>query len=160
MIPLDLTHTVLATTAVRDALLLGKDGHNTTFRTMLHDLMMYFADTYTRVFNMTEGPPVHDPVAVAAVIPALSEAFEWEEGHVQVVLHGEELGRTILHKIGKDLAINRHHGEHRMATDEEKGVSSKVVVRVGKKTDVNVFWSRMMAAITKADEASPLKTRN
>ena len=35
---------------------------------MFHDLLVYFAHTYADVFGILEGPPLHDPVAVAVVL--------------------------------------------------------------------------------------------
>ncbi len=73
VIPLDLTHQVLATTDVRDLLLYGEDGEKTgrgktTLRQMLLDLLMYFAKTYAHVYGITAGPPMHDPLAVAVAL--------------------------------------------------------------------------------------------
>ncbi|KAK3329714.1 Inosine/uridine-preferring nucleoside hydrolase domain-containing protein [Apodospora peruviana] len=74
LIPLDVTHLVLTTQEVRDLLLYGADGGKkegegkTTLRVMLVELLMFFAKTYSDVFGITEGPPLHDPIAVAAVL--------------------------------------------------------------------------------------------
>jgi uridine nucleosidase len=51
LIPLDVTHLVLATTQIQDLLLYGKDGEKTgkgktTLRAMLVELLMFFAKTY------------------------------------------------------------------------------------------------------------------
>ena len=39
----------------------------------MHDLLLFFADTYKRVFSF-DDPPLHDPVAVAYV--AAPELFK------------------------------------------------------------------------------------
>jgi uridine nucleosidase len=54
MVPLDLSHQVLATPEVRNLLLYGRDGPKTgpgksTLRTMLVELLYYFAQTYAYV---------------------------------------------------------------------------------------------------------------
>ena len=54
MVPLDLSHQVLATTDVRDLLLYGKGDEKvgkgkTTLRTMLVELLYFFAKTYSYV---------------------------------------------------------------------------------------------------------------
>ncbi|KAK3383837.1 Inosine/uridine-preferring nucleoside hydrolase domain-containing protein [Lasiosphaeria ovina] len=78
LITLDLSHQVLTTREVRDLILYGPGhGHDgqpetgpgkTTLRTMLVELLMFFAKTYSDVFGITEGPPLHDPLAVAAIL--------------------------------------------------------------------------------------------
>lgn len=88
--PLDLTHTVLVTSSVRKTL----TSTPSTFRTMLCELLMFFADTYVKVFNMTEGPPLHDPVAVAALMDeSFRMEFEFEETVVKIICNGE-IGRA------------------------------------------------------------------
>lgn len=80
MIPLDVTHLVLATGEVQQRLLHGGGGPveseakgRTTLRVMLVELLNFFAETYRTVFGITEGPPLHDPVAVAVVLQSLPE---------------------------------------------------------------------------------------
>ena len=65
MIGLNVTHRALATTEI----IAEFRGLDTRLGTVCADLMTYFASTYRRVFAF-EHPPVHDPVAVAAVIDA------------------------------------------------------------------------------------------
>ncbi|KAI9837954.1 MAG: hypothetical protein M1819_006108 [Sarea resinae] len=106
LIPLDVTHQVLATKDVQDLLLYGPgptrapttapstatstttttttatatattptptsatEKAPSTLRRLLHDLLTFFSATYADVFGLTAGPPLHDPLAVAAIIPA------------------------------------------------------------------------------------------
>ncbi|KAF3931113.1 hypothetical protein ABW20_dc0107880 [Dactylellina cionopaga] len=150
--PLDLTHTVLATNTVREALMTA----NTPFRTMLHDLLMYFAATYARVFNMNAGPPLHDPLAIAALMPeSFGMGFEWEEGSIDVVLHGEEIGRTILKRPEEMINANAHGGTQLLVDDGGSKVLG-VRVKVGRKVNVERFWEVIMAVVDKADAVSPL----
>ncbi|EWC48522.1 hypothetical protein DRE_07717 [Drechslerella stenobrocha 248] len=151
--PLDLTHTVLATAAVRSTLLTPTP---TLFRTMLHDLLMFFAGTYARVFGMTTGPPLHDPVAVAALLyedgsdPALG--FEWEECSIEIILQGEQLGKTVMWPVGA-APDNAHDGKK--VIGEVVGESG-VRVKVGKKVNADEFWRVMLAAVDVSDGVSPL----
>jgi uridine nucleosidase len=61
LIPLDVTHQVLATPTVQDLLLYGpsrKEAESpSTLRVMLLELMKFFEQTYADVFGITEGPP-------------------------------------------------------------------------------------------------------
>lgn len=63
------THTVLVTPEVQARI--GGDGSATAavtpFRAAVQQLLMFFADTYRKVFKF-EHPPLHDPCAVAFVI--------------------------------------------------------------------------------------------
>lgn len=59
MIPLEVTHTALATPAVLQRIL----GRGTPFLQLMHKLLMFFAHTYKEVFDF-EHPPLHDPLAV------------------------------------------------------------------------------------------------
>ncbi|KAK0656631.1 Inosine/uridine-preferring nucleoside hydrolase domain-containing protein [Cercophora newfieldiana] len=79
LIPLDLSHQVLATEEVRSLLLYGPNGSATIskpkskLRVMLVELLMFFAKTYADVFGITAGPPLHDPLAVAAILSDISD---------------------------------------------------------------------------------------
>jgi inosine-uridine nucleoside N-ribohydrolase len=59
MVPLEVTHTVLATPAVLQRIV----ERRTPFLQLLHKLLMFFAHTYKQVFDF-EHPPLHDPLAV------------------------------------------------------------------------------------------------
>lgn len=95
LVPLDLTHTVLATEDVRKRLL--KDDVK-GLRRMLYELLIFFAKTYEEVFGLHEGPPLHDPLAVAVLLkdvePELWGAGRWVE--LDVVLEGDDVGRTVI----------------------------------------------------------------
>ncbi|KAF8466924.1 inosine-uridine preferring nucleoside hydrolase-domain-containing protein [Kalaharituber pfeilii] len=93
LITLDLSHQVLATADVLQTLLtlpnhvhstdqVLKDG-TTPLRRMFHDLLCFFASTYARIFNITEGPPCTIPLP-----------WKWEYVKVLVDTHGVEVGRT------------------------------------------------------------------
>ncbi|KAI0890526.1 Inosine/uridine-preferring nucleoside hydrolase [Annulohypoxylon maeteangense] len=80
LIPLDLTHLVLATKEVQELLLYGpptergregrpREGRGRSdLRVMLVELLNFFAGTYRDKFGITEGPPLHDPLTVAAIL--------------------------------------------------------------------------------------------
>lgn len=103
LITLDLTHQVCATPAVRDMLLFSrvKQDPPTKVRRMFYELLMFFAKTYEEVFGLADGPPLHDPLAVAALLvdwsPQWKGLFGGEQQtrfEVEVVTEGEQIGRT------------------------------------------------------------------
>lgn len=140
LIPLDITHTCFAGPDVQQRLL--KDGTN--LRKMLHELLNFFAATYDRVFGLKEGPPLHDPIAVAAVLPTQQIGWEWEEVGVKVItVEGDDLGRTV--KIVPDSTEVR---ENELGG---KGVEKHVKIRVPRKVEVEAFWKVMLEAVDQAD---------
>jgi uridine nucleosidase len=152
MIPLDVTHQVLATKEVQALLLEGKYGQEkSTLRTMLVELLTFFARTYSDVFGITEGPPLHDPLAVAVVLDDVKGEeipfydFKGKEGRrerfqVMVVtdgthedaLLGAETGRTIV----------------KLLPDGEQGV------KIPRSLDTKRFWSVLEECLGRADETN------
>lgn len=127
LIPLDLTHQFLATKDVQTGLLLGfgsKLAAEPTMeqvsrvRRLYYELINFFAKTYADVFGLTDGPPTHDPLAVAAAFrpDAFYSNLEGEAGEdqserfkVEVVTEGEhdeamegtsQRGRTVVDVLG------------------------------------------------------------
>ncbi|KAJ4509686.1 Uridine nucleosidase 1 [Exophiala dermatitidis] len=155
LIPLDLTHQAYATQQVRDLLLHGhrqrRDPSSssdpskpqlqppTRLRTMFTELLMFFAQTYADVFGLTEGPPLHDPIAVAVLLGALPDpakriAFDdrgGERWNVDVVLEGEQVGRTV-------------------ATKARNGIG----ITIPRSLDLDRFWSTLESCMARADEAT------
>ncbi|CRK18338.1 hypothetical protein BN1723_002478 [Verticillium longisporum] len=161
-IPLDLTHQVLATEHVRDLLLYGEGGPKTgagktTLRQMLVELLMFFAKTYADVFGITDGPPLHDPLAVVVALIGTPheiafrdfdaaaagsgsvkyrERFEVKvetDGSYADALEGKtQTGRTICRKL-------------------EAGSAG---VAIPRGIDVPKFWKVLEECIQRADEAN------
>ncbi|KAK6534202.1 Uridine nucleosidase 1 [Arthrobotrys megalospora] len=148
--PLDLTHTVLVTPRIQKTLM----STPTTFRTMLYELLMFFAETYERMFDMKDGPPLHDPLAVAACMAdSFGLGFEFEETGVRVICSGENMGQTV--KSGVKDVVNSHEGTQVLSDGEGFGVGG-VTVRVGRKVNVDRFWEIIMEVVGIADGGSPL----
>lgn len=131
---------------------------------MLHDLLTYFAETYARVFGISAGPPLHDPLAVAAMLPDSTThlGFQWKETTVDVVVSGQKLGMTVMgeadverHKLEEGLAHGLDHVTTNHSSEIEEG-PRKTMVNVGISCNVDAFWNTLMAAIEKADATSPL----
>ncbi|KAI1420610.1 inosine-uridine preferring nucleoside hydrolase-domain-containing protein [Xylaria sp. FL1777] len=171
LVPLDLTHLVLATKQVQDLLLRGASAASatsalenlenrevkakSTLRQMLVELLMFFAETYRDVFGMVEGPPLHDPLAVAAILtgtrheipfydfdstnpkgPAQRERFE-----VRVVTEGTlDDARQKGTQTGRTIA--------RLLPPGEEGV------RIPRGLDIKLFWKTIEECVQRADEVN------
>jgi uridine nucleosidase len=122
LIPLDLTHQVFATQSEQDMVLygIGNDGQRrgprpTRLRRMFYELLTFFAHTYAEVFGLTNGPPLHDPLAVAVLLAGFDDEatridFDDREGRrfrIEVELTGRELGRTKANTAAEGVQIPR-----------------------------------------------------
>jgi uridine nucleosidase len=118
LIPLDVTHQAFATKVEQEMVLHGTFGRRTcpsNVRQMYHDLLMFFAKTYADVFGLEDGPPLHDPLAVAVLVHDCSDAstrvkFDDNGGErwdVQVELAGDEIGRTRISPAKEGILIPR-----------------------------------------------------
>ncbi|KAF3769028.1 hypothetical protein M406DRAFT_98856 [Cryphonectria parasitica EP155] len=160
--PLDVTHLVLARQDVQELLLYGPDKKGkTTLRTMLVELLMFFAKTYKDMFGIIEGPPLHDPLAVAAVLtgtpweipfdPASSSFASssstppnpHERFDVKVVTEGthEEAQRT-----GSSSQLGRT-----IATPLPAGQDG---VKIPRGLDIPMFWRVLEECVQRADQAN------
>ncbi|KIW73936.1 hypothetical protein PV04_02014 [Phialophora macrospora] len=138
LIPLDVTHQAYATPKIQDMLLHGVKGP-TRLRRMFNELLMFFAHTYAKVFGLTDGPPLHDPLAVAVVLShhpdpnirvALDDSGE-ERWDVDVVLEGEQVGRTVITKSGNGQGV-----------------------RIPRALDLDKFWPTLDDCMARADEVT------
>ena len=122
----------------------------TALRQMLNELLCFFAGTYATVFNMTEGPPLHDPLAVAAVLPleppsdeipqvptTLQGGIVWHWEYVKVVVeaHGVGVGQTLKHAPA----------------------AGETVVRVATSIEVTKFWEVLMELVNVVDVRGQVK---
>ncbi|KAI8936699.1 hypothetical protein NX059_007090 [Plenodomus lindquistii] len=155
LIALDLSHQVLGTKAIRHTQLYGADDPldpstaniertPTTLRALFTQIMSFFAGTYAEVFSITEGPPLHDPLAVsAAVYPEWFDDQDGERFQVDIVTEGihspiqsevGQLGRTKVTKL----------------PDGEGGCS------IPRGVDLAKFWGSIETAMQRADAVSPM----
>lgn len=93
LMPLDLTHQFIATETVQGMILHGQEpgnGEVSTVRKLFHEILTFFAKTYADVFGLTQGPPTHDPLAVAtAIVPEFFYDNDGERYEVKVVTEGD-----------------------------------------------------------------------
>ncbi|KAH8814922.1 Inosine/uridine-preferring nucleoside hydrolase domain-containing protein [Xylogone sp. PMI_703] len=167
MIPLDVTHQVLATKEVQELLLFGKQGKavsrsivpgregKSILRLILFDLLTFFAKTYADVFGIVEGPPLHDPLAVAVILDGIqgaeipfydivddserrTERYEVEvitAGTLEEAQLGSQLGRTIV----------------KLLPEGQEGV------KIPRGLDVKRFWTVLEECVESADEVNLAK---
>jgi inosine-uridine nucleoside N-ribohydrolase len=121
MVPLEVTHRALATNEIISRL----RNAQRTVPTFAADLLVFFAETYYRVFGF-DAPPVHDPCAVAAVIdPTIIQAHMM---HVEIETKGDwTVGRTVC--------------------DVYSTMGKAAHVRVGYRIDVPRFWEMVIDTI-------------
>lgn len=144
LVTLDLTHQCLATKEVR-ARLLGP-GKPSRLREFLHEILQFFAQSYVEWFGVYEGPPLHDPLAVAALFGYDSGIYE-EDGDrysIAVVTDGAhsaldsvrgQVGRTVLTKM------------------EALSDRTAAGVRVPRKLHTHSFWDVLEQCAVIADKA-------
>lgn len=111
LVPLDLTHQAIATEEIQEMIQKGprqlqsggRPQKRSVIRQMLYELLTFFADSYRKSFGFESGPPVHDPLAVVAVLPFYTEivdhipdiGFKFTRYNIDVVQSGEQIGRTV-----------------------------------------------------------------
>jgi inosine-uridine nucleoside N-ribohydrolase len=132
MVPLEVTHTALATKEVLDRI---RSLGSSKFVKMAVDCLTAFAKTYKEVYGF-EAPPVHDPCAVAYVIdPAF---FESRRLRVDVELVSPLCsGQTICDVFGIT----------------GKTTNCDVCVAM----NVDSFWDLLLAALRKANSVSRME---
>mmetsp|Transcript_9125 Transcript_9125/g.13679 ORF Transcript_9125/g.13679 Transcript_9125/m.13679 type:complete len:351 (+) Transcript_9125:19-1071(+) len=131
MVPLEATHTALAT----DSVLKQISSMKTPFSKMCVDLLTFFKYTYKHVFGF-ESPPVHDPCAVAYVI--YPEIFQTRHLHVDVICGEHKCAGQTVCDVWEDFS------------KEPKNV------HVAIKMDTEKFWDIMIAALKKCNDETPL----
>ncbi len=160
LIPLDVSHQVFATEKVQRLLRYGKEGkaeNETTLRTMLIELLGFFAETYDTVFGLKEGPPLHDPIALAAIFedtPYAIGMYDYKNG---------EEGRRERFKVKVII-----EGTHEQAMTGETQTGRTVVellpkgeegVKIPRSLNVERFWTVLEDALEAADANNALDAK-
>ncbi|KAH7171131.1 Inosine/uridine-preferring nucleoside hydrolase domain-containing protein [Dactylonectria macrodidyma] len=159
VVPLDLSHQVLATPEVREMLLYGPDADKTgpgktTLRTMLVELLYFFAKTYADTFGITAGPPLHDPIAVAAVLLGTEGEIpflEWDAVRSQAPEHKERFEVTVITEGTFDEAKAGKQTGRTIAKSLSPGDEG---VRIPRGLDIPKFWQVIEECIERADAAN------
>lgn len=99
MIPLNVTHTAIATKTIQDQILGGTaslpKGPASKLRHMLSTLVGFFAESYKEVFGFQDGPPIHDALTIAYV--SRPDLFKSTRHRVDVEVSGNHtIGQTVV----------------------------------------------------------------
>ncbi|RKF60395.1 Uridine nucleosidase [Erysiphe neolycopersici] len=166
LIPLDLTHLVIATESVMNELFWGKNTEGKSdhqnivcratnkLRQMMVELLTFFADTYAGVYGLKAGPPLHDPVAVAVLLSDevpfnygkhaktnqndSSSTCEDEQFEITVITKGSFADAKARAQTGRTLVRSLPPGE--------KGV------RIPRGIDVDAFWMVIQNCLKRVEE--------
>lgn len=175
MIPINVTHTAIATREIRWNLLspaipvdLSPDTRfpkaHTNLRHTLSTLINFFADAYESTFGFTDGPPLHDALTIAYV--SAPELFQSKRYRVDVELTG-------VHSIGQTVVDVWQYTD----CDDTWGssgrnclVTEKLDVRISGyillnrladvRSQVPGFFKLFLDCVAKCDDISPLNVRN
>ena len=152
LMPLDVTHQVLADEEVLRLLHLGgkeDTAPGSPLRGLFLEILTFFAATYEREFGMDSGPPLHDPLAVAAALcPAIFDDNGGERYHVHVIREGDDSvddHRMNVHDIGQ---CGRTILQ--LLKDGEAGI------RIPRTLSVAKFWHLIDLSLGLAGSRSPL----
>jgi uridine nucleosidase len=166
---LDVTHQVLGSRAVQSLILHGEAGilkegqpAPTVLRQILHDLLIFFANSYNETFGLESGPPLHDPVAVAVLLSNLNGKSETEiKGNKSYIQFNDNSGERFLVNVvtdgthSEDPAICGEVGRT-VAQPIEKGSNTAGVI-IPRGLDVERFWSLIAECIQRADALNMLR---
>lgn len=133
MVPIEVTHTVLATPDKIAQI----SSLKTPFSDTVLDLINFFGETYRNVFQFS-SPPLHDAVAVVYVTNP--EIFVSKSMHVDVELCSQfSLGQTVCDVWGQ--------------------CGKPANVTVAMQVDVEHCWRIILGAIERCNATSPLNCR-
>ncbi|KAE8144323.1 Inosine/uridine-preferring nucleoside hydrolase domain-containing protein [Aspergillus avenaceus] len=155
LITLDLTHQAFASLAVQSRVLHGSDDTSvlpTTLRQMLHDLLLFFASTYEAVFGLKNGPPLHDPLAVAVILSTLNP--EYAKQHPNEALKFDDRNGE---RFDVDVATDGLHGTDVELVGElgrSRVVPGNAGVAIPRGVDLESFWNMILDCIKRADDCN------
>jgi len=142
MMPINVTHTAIATSAVQARLLASNSSFSSGLRHTLSTLITFFADSYKATFGFVDGPPLHDALTIAFV--SRPDLFSSQRYHVDVELSGT-------HTSGETVVDVWDY----QCCDESWGPSGKNCLVV-QSVDVDGFFDLFLDCVDKCDKVSPL----
>lgn len=153
---LDLTHQVLADVNVQKRILNGSSEPSkkpTIIRQILHDLLLFFAGTYEKVFGLSTGPPLHDPLAVAAILSNLNPEFA--KKHPWQAINFDDKGGE---RFAISIVTDGQHGSDVSTTGQlGRSIATPVQgpgVAVPRGVDLDAFWNLILECVQLADDCN------
>ncbi|KAJ2857628.1 Uridine nucleosidase 1 [Coemansia erecta] len=132
LVPLDVTHTVVASKDIIARI--NKEVPVPMFAQLISELLLFFSSMYANVFGILDGPPLHDPIAVAYLF--MRDAFTEKKIRVDVdCTNGHGSGRTFCDIFGKT------------KLPSNCWLTTSV--------DIDRFWDQMLDALIAASKQSP-----
>ena len=141
MIPLNVSHKAIVTSAVHDKLMNSTPvAHNappgvasggSQLRYMLSTLVSAFKDAYQSVFGFMDGPPLHDPLTIAYV--SKPELFTTKRYRVDVELTGAHSSGQTVADVYEYLKVDDTWGR----TGKNCEVATDIDVRT---VHISLFW--------------------
>lgn len=153
MIPINVTHTAIVTSAIHSRLrspqlplLNGVLAHpSTNLRSTLSSIISFFAGTYKSTFGFDQGPPLHDALAIAYV--SHPELFKAQRFRVDAELHGKHTaGETIVDVWNYRIC------------DDSWGSTGKNCL-VAQEVQVAQFFELLLDCVSRCDPVSPLNVQ-
>ena len=147
LIPLDVTHQVIADIRVQQRLLHGSPhllkSPASNLRQMLYDLLLFFAHTYTEVFGFTVGPPLHDPIAVAVILShRTNEELQFDD-------RGGERWNVDVITDGMHSTLGEHRGQ--LGRIVAKVAATEDGMCIPRGLDVQRFWAILEECVQQAE---------
>ncbi|KAI2466609.1 Inosine/uridine-preferring nucleoside hydrolase [Annulohypoxylon bovei var. microspora] len=167
LVPLDLTHLVLATKKVQELLLYGppcergregqpREGRGRSdLRVMLVELLNFFAGTYRDKFGITEGPPLHDPLAVAAILTGTEHEipfYDYDSKSPEGASRKERFSVEVV--IEGSLEDALEHNTQTGRTLVKLLPPGSEGVRIPRGLDIPLFWKVIEECCEQADEVN------
>ncbi|KAI1412632.1 Inosine/uridine-preferring nucleoside hydrolase [Hypoxylon sp. FL1857] len=164
LVPLDLTHLVLATKEVQDMLLYGPEGKErvpregrpkSDLRVMLVELLNFFAGTYRDVFGIIEGPPLHDPLAVAVILEGTEHEipfYDYDPKSPEGPGRRERFAVEVV--TDGTLEDAKHRGAPTGRTIVKLLPPGSEGVRIPRGLDIPLFWKVIEECCERADQVN------
>lgn len=154
LITLDLTHQVLADATIQSRILNPSPSSlspsPSILRQILHDLLIFFADTYKSVFGLDQGPPLHDPLAVAVIVSNLNPHFAAAHPNQALRFDDRDNERFLVTvetngRHGKDVSITGQLGRTICKPVDGSGTA------IPRGVNVAAFWDLIIECVERAD---------
>lgn len=119
---------------------------------------MFFAGTYEKVFGLTAGPPLHDPLAVAVILSNLNPAFA--KAHPGRFLQFDDKGGE---RFALSIVTDGKHGTD-VSTTGQLGRSIAVPldgpgVAIPRGVDLEAFWTMIIDCVQLADDCNAVRAK-